>query len=490
MDQFLRPPRLSSGRSDHRASTARVLRDRISAMEDSLDLLPDSPQPHISARQLVQVFDNGSMPTVTPRVFFTHPVLVSGAEAEGGTATLTSDTDTIIPVIFLGHAPSAGDYGTAYAVGGRWVSEQLTSSSACYLLSCSPCPIPRGDLTISWTNTSSGNGSATLTYFPATGGWQATCVDNGLIFVLTCTSGALNLAVIYFTSGSCPTGIEGLCNSTGTAPGKISLSASTCSPFSLTFTVNATDCPHLWASGNTQFVITPSGDATDPTVMACPVCFQVQSCCGSTAGAVLTVLDSMMSTVATVTLTGVGPGPILDIGSPGTYTVTVTGSGCVDYSESLSLTCKKAQTIVLAFPPAKTCCNNICTIPHSLTITDSLKFPGGLPASYYTDLVASFPFLGGVVVGPCSPGSCISPGTPGWAATGSSGGQDFTYVGQCSGGAISTFKFLMTGAPAGGPLTAAFDVTDRWTVATGTCNPFSSTTLYGLGGGGSYTWTP
>ena len=86
---------------------------------------PTVPQPFSSARMLVKVFDGGSMPTAAERVYFTHPVLLTGSEAEGGTGTLTVDTATTVPVIVLGDVPSvAGDYLTAYAVGGRWVAER------------------------------------------------------------------------------------------------------------------------------------------------------------------------------------------------------------------------------------------------------------------------------------------------------------------------------------------------------------------------------
>ena len=63
------------------------------------------------------------MPGSPELFYFTHPVLLSGAETEGGSATLTADTATTVPVVVLGGIPSVGDYLTAYAVGGRWVSE-------------------------------------------------------------------------------------------------------------------------------------------------------------------------------------------------------------------------------------------------------------------------------------------------------------------------------------------------------------------------------
>jgi hypothetical protein len=78
-------------------------------------------------RQLVQVYNGGSMPSESDHFYLTNPVYLNGAETEGGTATYVADTTQTIVVDVLHQAPAAGDILTAYAVGGRWVAE-LTSS--------------------------------------------------------------------------------------------------------------------------------------------------------------------------------------------------------------------------------------------------------------------------------------------------------------------------------------------------------------------------
>ena len=106
------------------AREARILRDRIAAYEDALDASGGAAPPFESARLLVQVYNGGAMPSAPELVYFTHPVLVTGAETEGGAGTLTTDTATTVPTIVLGHVPSVGDCLTAYALGGRWVAER------------------------------------------------------------------------------------------------------------------------------------------------------------------------------------------------------------------------------------------------------------------------------------------------------------------------------------------------------------------------------
>jgi len=120
-DRFLSPP----FRGGHGAgrSESRILRDRQTAASRAADNALGRQPPYASARQLVQVFNGGSMGAAADLYYFTHPVLATGAETEGAAATLTTDTETTIPVVFLGGAPSVGDYATAYAVGGRWCAE-------------------------------------------------------------------------------------------------------------------------------------------------------------------------------------------------------------------------------------------------------------------------------------------------------------------------------------------------------------------------------
>ena len=314
------------------ARETRILRDRLTAHEDALDRLAGGGNAG-AARQLVQVYNGGSMGSAPGLFYFTHPVLASGAETEGAAATLTADTASTIPVVVLGGIPAVGDYLVAYAVGGRWVAELkgcnitinvkcsgtnvngdtvtlkqggttissgTTNSSGNVTLfvllpvtnpytiditgggnpafstsqdiacggtynfdvcsgattSCNPCNIPNEDLTISWTNSIAGNGSATLVY-SCPGSWGVQCVDENLTFALFCEEGTgIVLRASFYISGTCPTGGTEYCSNDNAIPLNLVLSASECSPFSLTFSVLDTNCPVLYSVGNTQFVVT------------------------------------------------------------------------------------------------------------------------------------------------------------------------------------------------------------------------------------------
>jgi hypothetical protein len=205
------------------------------------------------ARRLVQVYNGGSMPSSPGHFFLAYPLELDGAEVEGGTATLVVDTTQTIVVNVLGHAPSAGDILTAYAVGGRWVAERGGSSGGSS--ACAPCRIPAQNLTLSWVNVISGNGSTTLKYAATPTSWTSAC-SNGLLYKLLCTAGQVELRVIYFTSGSCPTGTQQYCSNLRVTPFGLTLSSYSCSPFSMTFLSRSSGCPTITNSGYTQFTIT------------------------------------------------------------------------------------------------------------------------------------------------------------------------------------------------------------------------------------------
>jgi hypothetical protein len=234
---------------------ARILRDRQAAQAAALDRQTDRPPPYSSARMLVQVYDGGSMPTAAERVYFTHPVLVTGSEAEGGAGTLSVDAATTVPVIVLQNAAAVNDYLTAYAVGGRWVAERGGVSGGGGVTGCLPCNIPNENLTISWTNLLTGDGSATMT-FGGGPSWATGCCDNGLMFTLGCNSGSIELRAIFFVSGTCPTGSSNYCSNLRAGPLSLTLESHSCSPFSLTLALTEAGCPELFDEGNTQFTIT------------------------------------------------------------------------------------------------------------------------------------------------------------------------------------------------------------------------------------------
>ena len=101
----------------------------------------------------------------------------------------------------------------------------------------------------------SGNGSTALTYTTTPASWTSGC-SNGLLYKLLCTGGQVELRVIYFTTGTCPTGTQQYCSNLRVTPYGLTLSSYTCSPFSMTFLSKSAACPAITNSGYTQFTIT------------------------------------------------------------------------------------------------------------------------------------------------------------------------------------------------------------------------------------------
>jgi hypothetical protein len=230
----------------------RILRARRAALTSEIDRNWSTPI-SATARRLVQIVNGGSMPSSPDHFFLAYPIELDGTETEGGTATPVADRSQPIIVDVLGHVPSAGDVLTAYAVGGRWVAERGASNGG--ILTCSPCGIPAQNLTISWANAITGNGSTILTYTPTPASWNSGC-SNGLLYTLLCTAGQVELRVIYFPTGSCPTGTQQYCSNLRASPFGLVLSTSSCSPFSMTFLSRSAGCPTITNSGYTRFTIT------------------------------------------------------------------------------------------------------------------------------------------------------------------------------------------------------------------------------------------
>jgi hypothetical protein len=232
----------------------RILRDRQAALSTAFDRDGADHRANLTSRQLVQVYNGGSMPTVGDMVYFTHPVELNGIEIEGGIATTIVDTATTVPVVVLWNAPEAGDILTAHAVGGRWVAERGgTSYPPEY--TCGNCSIPRRNLTVSWTNSILGNGATTLFYSGTpTVQWLSECT-NQLLYEIVCTQIEVELRVYFFVSGVCPSGQGEYGSTIRSSPyGLIQISVS-CSPLLLTSSVTSTSCPNLASIGYTGFTV-------------------------------------------------------------------------------------------------------------------------------------------------------------------------------------------------------------------------------------------
>lgn len=121
-------------------------------------------------------------------------------------------------------------------------------------LPCSPCAIPKNNLTLAWTNVLIGNGSTPLV-FNGTSAWNSAC-NNELLYALSCVGGAITFCVTYFLSGVCPTGQSQQCCYPGSNPFTFTLLSYQCSPFQMVFQATGAGCPVLWSSGYDTFTIT------------------------------------------------------------------------------------------------------------------------------------------------------------------------------------------------------------------------------------------
>ena len=121
---------------------------------------------------------------------------------------------------------------------------------------CGPCAIPEANITISWVNPLTGNGSTTMIYTASPQAWEALCLDGAITATMKCIGGAIQLLITYY-GATCPASPIASCSNTGSRPNKITLASSSCLPsFSLVFTVNGTDCPQVYSLGYTSFTIT------------------------------------------------------------------------------------------------------------------------------------------------------------------------------------------------------------------------------------------
>ena len=144
---------------------------------------------------------------------------------------------------------TAGPYlpmaGATYSVP-RWTEPGWGFSCG------TPCPLPRKNLTVSWTNVTSGNGSGTLVWTQSTKTWEMACSGTGLRIQLSMT-GNQTLGFTVRTYGS-PTDCSGVAAfwSYGT---NIQLASYVCEPLYLDFRP-AFVVQALYTSGYRSFIVT------------------------------------------------------------------------------------------------------------------------------------------------------------------------------------------------------------------------------------------
>ena len=126
---------------------------------------------------------------------------------------------------------------------------------------CSPCIIPTGDLTISWVNPLTGNGSDTMVYSPAGPTWPPAARRRRYresVAVQTVLHGGFGeLRVFFFVAGACPDGETEYCSNLQSQGSQLILTSYVCGGgFTLTFTLTELLCPAVSSSGFTGFIIT------------------------------------------------------------------------------------------------------------------------------------------------------------------------------------------------------------------------------------------
>lgn len=192
-------------------------------------------------------------------------VLCGTNEVEGAEVTVSRGGVTIVSGTTDASGAVALDVGTAgtYAVTATAAGDQGYSGSldlacggsetlqVCGGFDCGTCLVPERNLTLSWTNLITGDGSTTLT-FNGVSGWSSACVNN-LEFSLGCDASSVVFSITYFLSGACPDGQAAICS---TRSGGLIEEGLTCGDdFLMTVSLTSSTCPQIAGSGYTGFTI-------------------------------------------------------------------------------------------------------------------------------------------------------------------------------------------------------------------------------------------
>jgi hypothetical protein len=232
------------------------------------------------------------MPTLPDHIFLGHPVLLTGGESEGGTATQTVDSNTVVPVVAIQHVPAVGDVVVATLAGGRWVVDKGAGGGTCTVpfnvRGCANLPYPGvlvsaydhsgGTLLDSGTTDSGGNVTLSwtgigATYWVTVTGQSTRFAAYAQSMVLAC--GFSSPIVLTPASGYQCTGLC-LLPAANTLNGTWTLGASS-GTFTLTGTTNWVGTVGICSA--TLVAATLRFDAMDgnppPTTTVCPTSFSV-----------------------------------------------------------------------------------------------------------------------------------------------------------------------------------------------------------------------
>lgn len=170
-----------------------------------------------------QVFNGGAIPTTVPAIFYTHPARPAGDQSEGGGASFAVDTSRTRAVAVFGpEVPTAGDYLTAYLIGGRWCANYgLPSGGGTPPVTIPGCPCETSPVTVYLhTNDPTLNNGifqdATIVYGPtpapllpvvftpssylSTTTFRDAVFDADFYYFLTCQLGAYVLTRVYIST--------------------------------------------------------------------------------------------------------------------------------------------------------------------------------------------------------------------------------------------------------------------------------------------------
>lgn len=399
-----------------------------------------------SARQLVSIFQETTIPTQPDRYFAAHPATLGCAETEGDPCPPTIDTSTTMYVDVLNQAAVAGDLLVATAVGGRWVAEKGSSKKNCgCYIPCQTIQIPASDLTLTMAgsvspcNTARGgigpsqaySYSTTLNYFGATG-WFSNCLNDGPFasyncvpnntglakFSLRCVSSTIVLGYAQYCTnglgnGICPPpptmggflteasgsgGIGCQAGPMGTGCGGFtaySLTSLTTSPFKIVYEIcncsvlrqTVGFCPPGGIGAVPPYEFTTI-TITGPTAPPPPSHFCITVCasaCGvPQSGVTVTASDPNTGRVVATGLTTLGGCISLDVGSSGAYTITTSKPGFKGSTITQKFSCPATPVQFCLLPDLAPVVTAVVTLPDPAATQHTIA--DGVSADFYDDL--------------------------------------------------------------------------------------------------------
>lgn len=99
------------------------LMNRVNDLDERVESL-NVERPGSTRQRVMQVFNAGAMPSIVPAFYATHPVTLTGTEAEGNPFVVTVDTSRSVPVVVLDTVPAVGDNLFCRQINGLWIARK------------------------------------------------------------------------------------------------------------------------------------------------------------------------------------------------------------------------------------------------------------------------------------------------------------------------------------------------------------------------------